>query len=310
MISVRSILCPTDFSEHSRHALEHAIALARWSSAELVVMHVAPSLPSSPDAFLTGPVAVPLSESERKRLFDALARFARPAEESGVKLRIVLEEGRVAERILAQVDASGANLIVLGTHGEGGFARLVLGSIAAKVLRLAHCPVVTVPPGEKLASPDVLFQTVLAAVDFSPASLDALVVARSLADGARAHLLVLHILETVPVDDPRALLHFGSAEFLSFLEVDARRRLEELAPSAEVLVAAGKPYREILRVAKEREAGFIVMGVQGRGAVSAALFGSTADHVVRSASCPVLTVRQTTPAARAEAPVSESVEVS
>jgi nucleotide-binding universal stress UspA family protein len=53
----------------------------------------------------------------------------------------------------------------------------------------------------------------------------------------------------------------------------------------------GKPYREILRVAAERKADLIVMGVLGRGAVDLALFGSTTQHVVRSASCPVLTTR-------------------
>jgi nucleotide-binding universal stress UspA family protein len=61
--------------------------------------------------------------------------------------------------------------------------------------------------------------------------------------------------------------------------------------SPEVTVTTGKPYREIVRVAQERKADVIVMGVHGRGVIDRWLFGSTANHVIRQASCPVMTLR-------------------
>jgi len=304
MITIKSILSPVDFSEASRRALEQAIALARWCSAELVVLHVVPSVPSSPDAFLTAPAPPPLAPVERRRLLETLARFAEPAEESGVPLRLVVDEGFTVERILANADANGSSLIVIGTHGAGGFSRLVLGSVAEKVLRLAKCPVLTVPAEGSAADAGVLFKTVIAAVDFSEASRTALLFALALASEAKAHLVLVHVLESLPADDPRALLHFGSDEYRSFLEGDARERVLALLPQdappeapPEIVIAAGKPYREILRVAAAREAGFIVMGVHGRGAHDRTLFGSIANHVVRGAACPVLTMRPALPPA-------------
>jgi nucleotide-binding universal stress UspA family protein len=82
-------------------------------------------------------------------------------------------------------------------------------------------------------------------------------------------------------------------------EEETRRRLKMLVPAEvsssctiDTLLAHGKPWREILRVAADRQSELIVMGVQGRGPVDLMLFGSTTQHVVRQAACPVLTRRK------------------
>jgi nucleotide-binding universal stress UspA family protein len=84
-----------------------------------------------------------------------------------------------------------------------------------------------------------------------------------------------------------------------YAEEKARARLKEAEPesvraycSVETAMPTGKPYREILRVAEERKADLLVIGIHGRGAVDRLLFGSTAQHLVRQASCPVLTLRK------------------
>jgi nucleotide-binding universal stress UspA family protein len=81
-------------------------------------------------------------------------------------------------------------------------------------------------------------------------------------------------------------------------EEERRARLHDAVPEAvrafctvETILTSGKPYREILRVASERGSGLIVIGIQGRGALDRLFFGSTAQHVVRQAACPVLTIR-------------------
>ena len=99
-------------------------------------------------------------------------------------------------------------------------------------------------------------------------------------------------------DDPRDHSHWTVPEYRRFLEKEGRERLhaavgpeDRSALGVEEVLAAGKPYVEILRLAAERGCDIIVMGVHGRGPVDVALFGSTAQHVVRAAACPVITVR-------------------
>ena len=88
-------------------------------------------------------------------------------------------------------------------------------------------------------------------------------------------------------------------DFMKEREEALRLRLEEAVASAsefcsvESLMTHGKPWRDVLRVAAERESDLIVMGVQGRGAADLLFFGSTTQHVVREAPCPVLTLRST-----------------
>ena len=86
------------------------------------------------------------------------------------------------------------------------------------------------------------------------------------------------------------------ADYLRYLETGAKERLHAVAAALPVgsvatRVTFGKPYAELLEVATSEAADLIVLGVRGRSAMDLGFFGSTANHVVRSASCPVLTVR-------------------
>ena len=195
----------------------------------------------------------------------------------------------------------GADLLAIGTHGRSGFERLVLGSVAEKVLRKARCPVLTIPrrlPDAVPAGP-VLFKQIVCAVDFSECSMHALKYALSLAQEADGRLTVVHVLTPdlvaqVGIGEE----HVSVAELQRHHEAAAIKFLEEAVPEnakvyckPESMLLRGKPWREILRVASERQAELIVMGVQGRGAADLLFFGSTTHHVVRQAECPVLTLR-------------------
>jgi len=200
-----------------------------------------------------------------------------------------------------------AELLVMGTHGRSGFERFLLGSVTEKVLRKASCPVLTVPrrhPDAVPATP-VLFKQILCPVDFSDCSMQALNYAMSLAQEADAHLTVLHVMahEMAVTDDAYSAILLndreGLADFRERREADARQRLKQAVPetvaaycSVETMVSSGKPSREILRIAAERQSDLIVVGVHGRGAADLMFFGSTTNHVVREATCPVLTVRR------------------
>jgi nucleotide-binding universal stress UspA family protein len=207
-------------------------------------------------------------------------------------------EGNVATEILAE--AASADMLVLGTHGRSGLEHLMLGSVAEKVVRKAKCPVMTIPRAAPDATQPVpsLFHRIVAGVDFSDASLYALQHALMLAEEADAHLTVLRVLEA-----PREFAEWAmeSEEGRGYIErwkALALSRLHQVIPDDAGLychiderVETGHPSRELLRVAVEQSAGLIVIGAHAHGMLDRMFFESTAQHVVRQAACPVLTLR-------------------
>jgi nucleotide-binding universal stress UspA family protein len=297
MLPNRRILCPTDFSHFSERALERAIALADPGSSVITVLHVVP--PLIPPASLPFPLPPSLDVNARQAALDALGRFSEPARKAGIETALEVREGSIAGHVVKLAETLPADVVVMGTHGLRGFERLMLGSVTEKVLRRAPCPVLTVPRRVPAgAGAGCRLQTILCPVDFADASSRALRIAVALARESRARLLLVHVIEGWPEDDVRDHSHWAVPEYRRFLERDGRARLEAAlgaedrkACRAETILEAGKPYLAILRVAAERAADLVVMGVHGGGAADFNLFGATAQHLVRQARCPVLTVR-------------------
>jgi nucleotide-binding universal stress UspA family protein len=306
MTEIRRILCPIDFSDFSRRALDHAVAIAKTYRSTVTVLHVSTIAPVA--AYVSGsglPPHTSLTPLDREALLASVKRFATIDAGAGVSLECDVAEGPAATAILAWADAMPADLLVLGTHGRSGFERLVLGSVAEKVLRKATCPVLTVPggAGKETLAPPVMFRRILCALDFSDCSIHALRFAMSLAEQTEAHLTVLHVIE-LPPDIPREphepilAAPRDLREYIALAEDDCTRRLQKVIPDAlrvrgivDTLLATGKPYREVLRVAAEKNSDLIVIGIHGRGPIDRLFFGSTTEQVVRHATCPVLTLR-------------------
>ena len=143
MLSIQTILHPTDFSERSGYAFQLACSLARDRGARVIVLHVMP---------------VPLVQEKRlyrEEMTGELNRLGAP--DARVRVEHRLEEGDAATQILRVAQATGCDLIVMGTHGRTGLGRLLMGSVAEQVLRMASCPVLTVrapfPPSELAGVP-------------------------------------------------------------------------------------------------------------------------------------------------------------
>ena len=295
MLRFRKVVCPVDFSESSRHALELAARVARRYDAELLALHVTPLVPTvfgfPPVAMADGPAVSEAVLSELKAEADAVAALHPAAP--------VLREGAAAFEILRFAEESEADLIVHGTHGRSGFERFVLGSVTEKVLRKAACPVLTVPPHADGEPGPAGFARIVCGVDFQAPAERALEHALSLAQEANGRVTLLHVVEWMPGKDLERYPQFDAAAYRRAVMREARERLEALVPEAarnwcepDIRIACGKPYREILRVAADEAADLVVLGVHGSArAVDRLFFGSTAQHVVREAACPVLTVR-------------------
>jgi nucleotide-binding universal stress UspA family protein len=299
-VNIQRILCPIDFSDGSRHALEHAVAFAEWYEAQITVLHTYTTpQPVVPAPGMPGdiPVLPPLQSQEV--LVEEVRRFCKSVT-TGRSLEIVVNEGRPASKIVQQAEQMPADLLVMGTHGRGGFERLFLGSVTEKVLRTTRRPVLAVsPPVQGPVAGPLSYKAILCPVDFSEASTRALEYALSLAKEADARLILLHVVEGV-IDAAHLseAAHFSVPEYHRYLEQDAITRLKAAVPAEarvsckpEERVSSGRAYREILKTAAQTEAELIVMGVHGKSAVNRLLFGSTTHHVIREAACPVLTLR-------------------
>jgi nucleotide-binding universal stress UspA family protein len=295
-IVIRRILCAIDFSNVSRDALGHAVAIAKWYRSSIAALHVISSAQLLPP-IAPAEIVVEAPTSDRRRsLTEELQGWLELGDRAGVKTEALIDAGGPARCILDQASSLEADLIVMGTHGLAGFERFILGSVAEKVLRKAACPVLTVPPaGESPAR--VPYTRLLCPVDFSESSLEALRFAFSLAQEADAHLTILHVFDWPPEDD-LLFQRFDVPAFRAAVEEEARKRLDGLVTDdvrvwcqPETKVSYGKPYREILATAENDATDLIVMGIRGRNSLETTLFGSTTNHVVRSAHCPVLTLK-------------------
>jgi nucleotide-binding universal stress UspA family protein len=298
MIEIRRILCPIDFSDTSRHALEHAVALARWYESEITALHVVhvPLFPQPP--ILAAFADTAENVLSNRNAAEALLRvWLEPARQAGVRTKVTVDEGQATTQILQNSISSHADLIAMGTHGLSGFDRLLLGSVTEKVVRKAACPVLTVPPAVATTG-KIPYQRLLCPVDFSESSNAALKITFSLAKEADASVTLLHVFEWPPESEP-LVQRFDIEGYRHAVEGEAASRLRTFITDdvrvwskPATKLAWGKPYRAILDTARAEGTDLIVMGVRGRNPVDLTVFGSTTNQVIRHASCPVLTLKQ------------------
>ena len=141
----RRIVYATDFSRASLAALPAALAQARREQGELVVLHVLPP-PVGPDAMSYVPerMYVEMKAAVVRQARNRLAALVRRAARARVRARAELVEGIAHEEIPRSARRNRAALAVLGTHGRTGLARLLMGSVAARVIGTCPCPVMTI----------------------------------------------------------------------------------------------------------------------------------------------------------------------
>ena len=142
MDKVKKILAPTDFSETSLEGIRYALELARSSGAVVTIYHVIGPEELSRGGYrelLKDPIGV--TESELGRFVEMHCGDLTP----GIETHTAVELGTPESNIVDKANASGADLIVLATHGRTALAHVLLGSVAERVVRHAACPVLTVP---------------------------------------------------------------------------------------------------------------------------------------------------------------------
>jgi nucleotide-binding universal stress UspA family protein len=284
LIKLKHVLFATDFSEASLAALPHVAALARHYGSKVYLAHVIEP-EAYPPLLRLGPASGAFGEVGQD-CQERLADVSHSKVLVGVAREPLVLHGELTRVLSEVIRQLPIDLVVVGTHGRGGFKRFLLGSVAEKIFRHAACPVLTVGPRthKVLGTAEASFRHILYPTDLSEKGAVAARYAVSLAAEYSAHLTVLHISPDAVVTD-------------ALLARELEQKMQRLVPSeaepwcnADYLVDHGDPAETILKVAREELADLIVLDVRKPGAL-AMFLESTAYQVVAEAGCPVLTVR-------------------
>jgi nucleotide-binding universal stress UspA family protein len=296
MLTLRSILCPVDFSTQSQHALRWAAALAVQHQSRLTVLTIVDPLLAHAAQARFG---LDLGTTETEPALREFVTTVLPTSASWVPApAIEVRVGDAAEAILDAADRHAADLIVMGTHGLGGFRKMLLGSTTERVLRRTHTPLLAVPTADQPVrlepeGPQFNVKTILAATDFSETSLRAARWAADLAQQLGVPLVIAHIVARVAVPGRwQSTVDVAGEERVS----EMRRRLERLFADFgagvryDVVVPVGRPAESIASTASEHGAGLIVMGLVGKHRALEPRPGSIAYRTLCLAHVPVLVV--------------------
>jgi nucleotide-binding universal stress UspA family protein len=282
-VALDNILYATDFSRASSAALPYALSIARKYGSTLFAVHVVSLSPFSN----TSPTMAwqALAGQALRTARDAMATFEPRLD--GVAHELMIRKGDTWKELSSILEEKRIDLIVMGTHGRAGVSKVLMGSVAEKILRQSPCPVLTVGPhvgAEPGAVADL--HSILYPTDFSPESLGAAPFAISLAQEHQARLYLLHVAENKDLEASQILMK------------TALRKLvpphAEFSCDPKVLIEFGAPAQKILDVAEELAVDLIVLGVKRASIfplVPAHFAMATAYKVVTGAICPVLTVR-------------------
>jgi len=144
----RRIVHPSDFSKASGAAFKKAVEMAKAQRAELIIVHVVnPIIPVAGDGFISPKTYEDIAASTRDSAQKQLDKLVAKAKQAGVRAKSFVLEGPAYEQIVRFGKSKHADLMVLGTHGRSGLAKLFLGSVASRVVTAATCPVLTVRGG-------------------------------------------------------------------------------------------------------------------------------------------------------------------
>ncbi len=281
----RKMLIAVDGTDTSAHALNQALNLARSEESAVVLAACIPGYAG--DLRILGDKG---ALAEMRRPYEqALERARETAREQGVRAEAQMLEGDPVEELLGLAERSGADLMALGKRGNYYSDLVPIGSVAAKVIRLAESDVLLVPNHKELG-----LERIMAPVDGSPASLKAAERAMELAGryGARLYLPTVYEL---PLE---GFVQSPDMDEQFFKQTEAfQKPLVEKAGARGVrdvqarIVQGAPAFKILLEIIRQEDAGLVVMGASGHGRFSRLLLGSVAECVIGSGAAPVLLAR-------------------
>ena len=291
MFPIAKILLPVDFSERANQAVRFAVPVAERFHSEIILLHVLPPYREF-GAMELASAMTDILANRRKDAEQRIVGFLR-AELAPHRVRRLLLDGDPASEIVDCARREEAGLIVMPTHGYGPFRRMLLGSVTAKVLHDADCPVWTTAHAEAPPSGEAALKRILCAIDLLPSGARALKWSAQLAAEFGAQLTLVHALAEL---DPRTEGYHFSPEWRKFLVDNAETEIAALqqkaGTQAEVVLTMGPAAEMICEEARKAEADLLVIG-RGADAGITGMMGRLTGHaysIIRQSPCPVVSV--------------------
>lgn len=295
-MELNKILVPVDFSENSTRAVEWALLLAEYFEADITMIHVILFYQEDVGESERMETFEKLVREKEKRIQQQLNKQSREVSKRDINIQSVVLRGiSPADTLMEFISEMNFDLVVMGTHGKTGIRHFVQGSVAEKIVRNAPIPVLTVHRSvEKNA-----INRILVPIDFSAYSTRSLEWASAIAEKYQAKLVILHVIEREVYPSfytPDVETSTSADQNLGEL---ARNHLEEFVRELvddslieQYVVKEGPAHKEIVDFVKENDMDLLVIATHGLTGLEYLLLGSTAEKVIRWATCPVLTVKR------------------
>ncbi len=274
-----NVLCAVDLSPVSGAVLKWAGLFARTFGVPLEALYADWW---EPPRYFTETQIEQLSRQEKEReqaVERELETLAKSALDELVPYKTTVVEGHPTERILERAKQMSAGLIVMGSHGRTGVARLRLGSVAEDVVRSSSCPVLIVKSEQ---SPEQLpaIKNILCPINFTSLSQQSMVISSELAAAFGARLWVVHATDHKEVKEEEV-----RQRICDWVPQEVRGRCE-----VSEVVRQGDPAEQIILAAREHLADLIVMGAQHRPFLEFTTLGTTTERVMRHTHASVLVI--------------------
>ena len=300
----KKIVVPLDGSSLSERALPYAVILATEFKSELLLLQVIDENENS---------SAVTAQGYLKNLQSFLTGQGLPDHQPPYSVRLLLANGDPAEQIIETIKEYQANIVIMSTHGRTGLSRVFSGSITRNIMQEVTVPLMLVHPMDNTktelaeifrnVSPDLLRKHIIVPLDGSPLAETALATAVALAEVTNSPIDLIDVLPS-PED---LLVEYGAGpsgyipqetnlqaikeEALDYLLVVETERLPA-SLHVNTHIVSGKPGSEIVRHAKERDAGLIILASHTRKGVGRAVLGSVAEEILQLSGIPVIIINR------------------
>ncbi len=291
----KRILVAIDFSEYSKIALDICLGASKCMKTKLYVLHTIEKFPHDYVHLLSSTAHSNMKQKLEEEAMNKIKAML-PEELLGSEDIVpIVRFGKPFLEIIKVAKEKGVDLMAIGTHGRAGVDRVILGSVAERVVRKAGCTVMVIRNRKYVG-----FKRIIVPIDFSDCSRKALEYATATARAHNSKLTILHVYEGSFVEPyvKAANSEEEADEIMKEIERVNETKYDEFLKTVDLsgveyekLLKKGIPETDIVEIAMEQQANLIVMGTHGRSGIKHILIGSTAEEVVRAVHCDIIIVK-------------------
>ncbi|ODS31676.1 MAG: universal stress protein [Candidatus Scalindua rubra] len=291
----KRILIATDFSEFSKVALDICLGVSRCMKTKLYVLHTIEKFPHDYRHLLSSAVHADMKQKLEEEAVEKIKAMIPGELLESEDIVPIVRFGKPFLEIIKVAREENVDLLAVGTHGRAGVDRVILGSVAERIVRKAGCPVMVIR-GKKYVG----FKRIIVPIDLSDCSRKALEYAAATARAHSSKLTILHVYEESFVEPyvNAANSEEEADEIMKEIERVNETKYDEFLKTVDLsgveyekLLKKGIPETDIVEIAMEQQANLIVMGTHGRSGIKHILIGSTAEEVVRTVHCDIVIVK-------------------